>query len=59
MIAGTYLLSGILLLITAYLFGQGALNATTIAICWPVVLFFASAARPLTAPDAAAAPHGR
>jgi MFS family permease len=43
MIAGTYLLSGLLLLGTAYLFDQGALNATTMTACWCVVLFFASA----------------
>jgi MFS family permease len=43
MIAGTYLLSGVLLLITAYLFDQGALNAVTLTACWSVVLFFASA----------------
>jgi MFS family permease len=40
---GTYLLSGLLLLGTAYLFDQGALNATTMTACWCVVLFFASA----------------
>jgi MFS family permease len=43
MIAGTYILSGILLLVTAYLFDQGSLNATTLTACWTVVLFFASA----------------
>jgi MFS family permease len=43
MIAGTYLLSGVLLLITAFLFVRGALNATTIAIWWSVMFFFASA----------------
>jgi MFS family permease len=43
MIAGTYILSGLLLLGTAYLFDQGALTATTMTICWCVVLFFASA----------------
>jgi MFS family permease len=42
MIAGTYILSGALLLITAALFARGALNATTTTICWTVVLFFAS-----------------
>jgi MFS family permease len=42
MIAGTYILSGILLLVTALLFQQGALNATTTTVCWTVVLFFAS-----------------
>ena len=43
MIAGTYLLSGLLLLGTAYLFDQGSLNATTMTACWCAVLFFASA----------------
>jgi MFS family permease len=43
MIAGTYLLSGVLLLGTAYLFGEGVLTATTLTACWCGVLFFASA----------------
>jgi len=43
MIAGTYILSGLLLLGTAYLFDQGSLNATTMTACWTAVLFFASA----------------
>jgi len=43
MISGTYLLSGVLLLVTAYLFHQGSLDATTMTLCWVVVLFFASA----------------
>ncbi len=43
MIAGTYILSGLLLLGTAWLFDAGALNATTMTACWCVVLFFASA----------------
>ncbi|MFE3095454.1 MFS transporter [Streptomyces sp. NPDC059248] len=43
MIAGTYLLSGLLLFGTAALFGAGVLDATTMTICWSVVLFFASA----------------
>jgi MFS family permease len=42
MISGTYILSGLLLLATAWLFDQGALNATTMTLCWCVVLFFAS-----------------
>jgi MFS family permease len=42
MIAGTYILSGVLLLGTAFLFQQGTLNATTTTLCWTVVLFFAS-----------------
>ena len=43
MIAGTYILSGVLLLITGYLFDQHQLNATTLTISWSVVFFFASA----------------
>jgi MFS family permease len=43
MIAGTYILSGILLVITAVLFKQGAFNATTQTIAWAVIFFFASA----------------
>ncbi|MFF0520452.1 MFS transporter [Actinomadura nitritigenes] len=43
MIAGTYVLSGALLLLTAWLFNEGHLTATTLTACWCVVLFFASA----------------
>ncbi len=43
MIAGTYILSGLLLLATAVLFKQGALNATSLTACWCAVFFFASA----------------
>jgi MFS family permease len=43
MIAGTYIISGILLVISAVLFKQGALNATTQTIAWAVIFFFASA----------------
>jgi MFS family permease len=43
MIAGTYILSGILLLITGYLFKQGTLSAGTLTFGWCVVFFFASA----------------
>jgi MFS family permease len=42
MIAGTYLLSGSLLIISAILFDAGALNATTQTVCWCVIFFFAS-----------------
>ncbi len=42
MISGTYILSGALLLVTAVLFNSGSLNATTMTLCWCVVLFFAS-----------------
>jgi MFS family permease len=38
-----HILSGLLLLGTAYLFDQGSLTAPTMTICWSVVLFFASA----------------
>ena len=43
MIAGTYIISGVLLLGTAYLFHRGSLDATTMTACWCAVLFFASA----------------
>jgi MFS family permease len=43
MISGTYILSGILLVISAQLFKSGVLNATTQTICWTVIFFFASA----------------
>jgi MFS family permease len=43
MIAGTYILAGALLIITAVLFKDGDLNAATQTICWAVVFFFASA----------------
>jgi MFS family permease len=43
MIAGTYILSGVLLVITALLFRAGTLTATTQTIAWSVIFFFASA----------------
>ncbi|WP_381565798.1 MFS transporter [Streptomyces eurythermus] len=43
MISSTYLLSGLLLFGTAWLFGRGALTAATLTACWCAVLFFASA----------------
>src|SRR6195952_1021667 len=43
MIAGTYLLAGALLVISAFLFRAGTLNATTQTIAWCVIFFFASA----------------
>src|SRR5579871_2635330 len=43
MIAGTYILSGVLLAITGYLFDQHQLTATTLTLSWCVVFFFASA----------------
>jgi len=43
MISSTYLLSGLLLFATAYLFDRGSLSAGTLTACWCAVLFFASA----------------
>ncbi|MFG3265021.1 MFS transporter [Streptomyces bobili] len=43
MISSTYLLSGLLLFGTAWLFDRGSLSATTMTACWCAVLFFASA----------------
>ncbi|CQR63839.1 MFS transporter [Streptomyces leeuwenhoekii] len=43
MISSTYLLSGLLLFGTAWLFDRGSLSAATLTACWCVVLFFASA----------------
>jgi MFS family permease len=43
MISGTYLISGVLLIITAQLFKAGTLNAVTQTLCWSVIFFFASA----------------
>ena len=43
MIAGTYILSGVLLIITGILFKNGTLDATTQTIAWCVIFFFASA----------------
>jgi len=43
MISGTYLVAGVLLAISAFLFQAGALNAVTQTACWCVIFFFASA----------------
>ncbi len=43
MISGTYLMSGVLLAVSAFLFDAGSLNATTQTLMWVVVFFFASA----------------
>jgi hypothetical protein len=43
MIAGTYILSGVLLVITGLLFRAGTLDATTQTIAWCIIFFFASA----------------
>ena len=44
MIFFTYLVSGVLLAVTGYLFMLDMLTATTQTICWMVIFFFASAA---------------
>ncbi|MEC3916206.1 MFS transporter [Nocardia sp. CDC160] len=43
MIAGTYIISGVLLAVSAVLFYAGVLNAITQTACWCVIFFFASA----------------
>jgi MFS family permease len=43
MIAGTYILSGTLLFVSALLFRSGELSATTQTVAWCVIFFFASA----------------
>jgi MFS family permease len=43
MIAGTYILAGVLLVITSILFDRGLLTATTQTLAWAVIFFFASA----------------
>ncbi|HYY20750.1 MAG TPA: MFS transporter [Thermoleophilaceae bacterium] len=43
MIAGTYIGSGVLLAITAYLFQQDVLSAGTQTLAWCIIFFFASA----------------
>jgi MFS family permease len=43
MIAATYAIASLLLFVTAELFVHGALDATTITLCWSVIFFFASA----------------
>ncbi|MCW0232410.1 MAG: MFS transporter [Ferrovibrio sp.] len=44
MIAGTFMLSGLLLAVSGWLFQQGLLNSMTQTIAWTIVFFFASAA---------------
>ena len=44
MIAGTFAMSALLLLVTAYMFGAGLLSAITQTIAWVTIFFFASAA---------------
>jgi len=43
MIAGTYILSGVLLAVSAGLFQAGLLNAYTQTVAWCIIFFFASA----------------
>jgi MFS family permease len=43
MIASTYVISGVLLIITGLLFTNDMLSATTMTLCWCVIFFFASA----------------
>ena len=44
MISATYILSGVLLLISGWLFREGLLDATQQTVAWMVIFFFASAA---------------
>ena len=44
MIAFTYIISGLLLAGTGYLFAQGLIGAEAQTVCWMVIFFFASAA---------------
>jgi MFS family permease len=44
MIAGTYLVSALLLILTGYLFQQNLLSASSQTALWSVIFFFASAA---------------
>jgi MFS family permease len=43
MTGGTFMLSGLLLLLTGWLFWLGRLNASTQIACWTIVFFVASA----------------
>jgi MFS family permease len=43
MISATYITAGVILLVTAWLFDQKVLTATTLTICWAICFFFASA----------------
>jgi len=44
MIAGTYALSGLLLIVSGWLFSRHDLTATTQTICWSAIFFIASSA---------------
>jgi MFS family permease len=43
MIASTYIISGVLLIATGFLFKSDLLTATTMTLCWCAIFFFASA----------------
>lgn len=43
MISGTYILTAVLLFVTAWLFNAGMLTATTQTVAWAVIFFFGSA----------------
>jgi MFS family permease len=43
MISGTYIISGVLLAISGWLFDRGDLTATSQTFCWVIIFFFASA----------------
>jgi MFS family permease len=43
MISGTYIISGVLLAVSGWLFDNGDLTANTQTFCWIVIFFFASA----------------
>ena len=44
MIAGTYALSGVLLVVSGWMFATGILSATEQVVAWSVIFFFASSA---------------
>ncbi len=44
MISGCYIIAGVLMAVTGYLFAEGLLSAVTQTIAWTVIFFFASAA---------------
>ena len=51
MIAGTFAMSGVLLLATAYMFGAGLLSAVTQTIAWCVIILFRVRCRQFRLPD--------
>ena len=44
MISGCYIVAGVLMALTGYLFAEGLLSAVTQTIAWTIIFFFASAA---------------